>query len=65
MLDSAQTAKKLLDQRTKDLKSGLKIETQVIYKSFLTGKKTAEDFHETYSITMVRKELSGDFAKVI
>jgi len=50
MLDSAQTAKKLLDQRNTDLKSGLKIETQVIYKSFLTEKKTAEDFHETYSI---------------
>ncbi|MBK8195259.1 MAG: hypothetical protein IPK76_19355 [Lewinellaceae bacterium] len=49
-LDSAQTAKKLIDQRNTDLKSSLKIETQIIRRKFLTGKKKNEKFWETCNI---------------
>jgi hypothetical protein len=49
-LDSAQTAKKLIDQRNTDLKSGLKIKTQIIHRKFLTGKKKDEKFWETCNI---------------
>lgn len=50
MLDSAQTAKRLLDQRNTNLKSGLKIKTQLIQKKFLTGKKPDKAFWETCNI---------------
>ena len=50
MLDSAKTAKKLLDKRNTHLKSGLKIATEIIQKIFLTGKKTDDTFWETCNI---------------